>query len=108
MVTKKLDVSTEHNSVFALTPHDAQAFEDARKVIEEKYPRIFRMIEATWGSKELHQKLTSLLHVDNAKREGFPIDVCEALIVIQDRHSDDFGFSPFIDTFIDSRLPDQW
>ena len=108
MVTKKLDVSTEHNSVFALTPIDPEAFENAKKLIFQKYPRIFMMIDAAWGSRELHKKLTSLIHVDNVRREGFPIDVCEALMIIQDEHADMFGFGPFTDTFDGSRLPDQW
>lgn len=100
--------STEHNSVFKLTPKDPDAYENAKKTIFAKYPRIYLMIEAAWGSKELHQKLSSLLQSDNAIREGFPIEVCEALMVIQEEHADTFGFAPFADSNLTGRWPDQW
>ena len=110
MAEKELPASfrTRIVSVFKLKPKDPNDFKDAMRLVFQQYPRISIMIDATWGSRELHQKLTTLLQVDNVKREGFPPDVCDALMTIQDRHMDEFGFEPFADTFMDSRLPDHW
>lgn len=102
-------IQTKANTaVFALTPKDPNAFENAKELLFTRYPRIFLMIEAAWGTRDLHKKLSSLLKVDNVKREGFPTEICEALMTIQEQHADEFGFSAFTDLLPDTRLPDRW
>lgn len=78
------------------------------KLIEEKYPRIHKMITICWGSEELQQKLTNLMQYDNANREGFPVEIMEALMIIQEIHMEEFGFEPFASTFMDSDQFDRW
>jgi hypothetical protein len=96
-------------SVFKLKPKDPKDLQDALRVVFLKFPRISVMIDACWGSPELHKKLTEMLQVDNVKREGFPPDVAEALMTIQEWHMDEFKFEPFANSlFFDSKIPDHW
>jgi hypothetical protein len=96
-------------SVFKLKPKDPQDLQNALRVVFLKFPRISVMIDATWGSPELHQKLTEMLQVDNVKREGFPAEVAEALMTIQQFHMEEFKFDAFTNSmFLDSKLPDHW
>jgi hypothetical protein len=50
-----------------------------------------------------------MLQVDNVKREGFPAEVAEALMTIQQFHMEEFKFDAFTNSmFLDSKLPDHW
>jgi hypothetical protein len=107
-MAKKKSLAGRVMSVFSLTSRKPRAKEKAMKLIEEKFPRIHKMITICWGSEELQQKLTNLMQYDNAQREGFPMDVMEALMIIQEIHMEEFGFEPQASTFLDSDQYDRW
>jgi hypothetical protein len=94
--------------VFKLKEWTDDDLASAKSTLETSYPRIFKMVEAGWGSGELQKKLTSMLHVDNVKREGFPVDVCEAIMIIQEFHEQEFGFANTFNHSTFGQLPDQW
>lgn len=90
-------------SVFKLKPKDPSDLQKAMDVVAGAYPRISKMINVMWGSRELHQKLTSMLQLDNVEREGFPAYVATALMTIHDFHMTEFNFDAFISS---SFMPD--
>jgi hypothetical protein len=58
-----------------------------RKVIGEKFPKILTRIELLWGSMELHNYLEHTLFTDRSNRQGFPVDVLQALGELHVEHT---------------------
>jgi len=58
-----------------------------RQIIGEKYPKILARIEMLWCSLELHKYLEETVFTDRANRQGFPIDVMQALGEIHIEHT---------------------
>jgi hypothetical protein len=108
MVKRKKSVVDRVMSVFQLASRKPGAKEAAMEVVKKEYPRIHKMIEVCWGSEELQQKLTNLLQMDDPNREGFPMHVTEALMIIQEIHMDEFEFDPFANSFMNSTQTDKW
>jgi hypothetical protein len=108
MVKKTKSLAGKVMSVFRLASRRPNAKEKSFKIIEDAYPRIHKMITVCWGSEELQQKLTNMMQYDNAQREGFPMHVMEALMIIQEIHMEEFGFEPAASTFLDSDQYDRW
>ena len=83
----------------------------ALETVRLEFPRISTAIRLTWGSNELHEKLSHMIHVDTEGRQGFPHHVLEALIKIFNHHADTFNLEPVSpDTTKNSRLnrQDTW
>jgi len=57
-----------------------------RVILQEKYPKILERIEILWGSIELHNYLEHTLTTDRSNRQGFPLDVIQALGEIHLEH----------------------
>lgn len=55
-------------------------------VIYKSFERIGKALELRWGDKEFQPYMNSLLGVGRPSRQGFPIDVLEALINLQQLH----------------------
>jgi hypothetical protein len=58
-----------------------------RQVLQDRFPRILNRIEILWGSRELHQYLEQTLFSDRPARQGFPLDVMQALAEIHHEHT---------------------
>lgn len=58
-----------------------------RQVIGAKFPKILTRIELLWGSLELHKYLEETVFTDRSNRQGFPIDVLQALGEIFAEHT---------------------
>ena len=58
-----------------------------RQIIGEKFPKILERIELLWCSLELHKYLEQTLFTDRSNRQGFPMDVMQALGEIHIEHT---------------------
>ena len=63
-------------------PTDLEEVFHAAELIKEKYPRIYELIEATWGSIELDTYFDRLIIDDRGNRNGFPREILNALLLL--------------------------
>ena len=78
---------------------------NARGVLFEMYPRILRMIDATWGSQELQNKFTKWLLTDQEGRCGWPSAARDALMQLSNFHAEKFGLEGEVNW---KQMPDRW
>jgi hypothetical protein len=78
---------------------------DARSIIQDKYSRILRIIDSTWGSQELQNKFTKWLLTDQEGRLGWPKAVYEALLQLSNEHAMRFNLEGEV---IWQDNPDRW
>lgn len=58
-------------------------------LIGRQYPRIYRRIARGWGTRSLHDYLTSLMIGDSEHPEGFSMDAANAIMAISLQHGTD-------------------
>lgn len=92
--------------VYKQTEKQQHDFDNAMDSLKETYPRIHNMIELMWGERDLHDRLTKMLQADSEGREGFPLSVFTALMIINDAHMTEFGFD--VAGFGDFSKRDKW
>lgn len=56
------------------------------KTVADKYPRLAAGIELRWGDKEFHPYVKALIEDKRGDRQGFPIEVLDAIMALQEIH----------------------
>lgn len=65
--------------------------------VEKRFPRIAEKIVLMWGATEFPQYLTSLMIDKRGDRQGFPFDVLEELMFLNEMHDSRLGKRAVVD-----------
>jgi hypothetical protein len=57
-----------------------------RVLLKDKFPRILERLELLWGTLELNKYFEQTLFTERSDRQGFPLDVMQALGEIHNEH----------------------
>jgi hypothetical protein len=60
---------------------------EPKSELELRYPHIVDKLVMLWGYPELTQYLDKILFADDRRREGFPPEVMEELMMLHSLHS---------------------
>jgi hypothetical protein len=78
-------------------PTDKELAEEAVALLKSLFPRIHQNLVTLWGTGPGETYLDGLIVDDRGNRQGFPLDVLRALLVLQRAHFQTFGTFKKID-----------
>lgn len=65
---------------------------DPLDVVKAKFPRIYKAIVVQWGTRELHEQFKKWILCSRESRQGWPMDVGQAILALSKEHNEQFKF----------------
>ena len=78
-------------------PTDKELADEAVAMLKTLFPHVHQNLVALWGTGPGEAYLDGLIMDDRGNRQGFPLDVLHALLVLQRVHFQTFGTFKKID-----------